>query len=77
MDCYDKKQLDGCLLYHGSKRLKEIDYSPTSKNLSTNVEINMKQPNNTILQQSSIISIQTTNNNLTHPTRIKELEKRH
>ena len=35
----------------------------------------MKQPNNTILQQTSIILIQTNNNNLTHPTTIKELEK--
>ena len=45
------------------------------QNPSTNVEISVKQPNNTILNQNSIILIQTNNNNLTHPTRIKELEK--
>ena len=35
----------------------------------------MKQPNNTILQQTGIILIQTNTNNLTHLTKIKELEK--
>ena len=37
----------------------------------------MTQTNNKILQQTSAILLQTNNNRLTHPTRIKELEKRH
>ena len=36
----------------------------------------MKQPNNAILQQTGIILIQTNTNNLTHPTKINELEKK-
>ena len=54
-----------------------FDYRPASKNPSTNVEINMTQTNNKILQQTSTILLQTNNNRLTHPTSIKELEKRH
>ena len=55
---------------------RNFDYITTSKHPSTNVAISMKQPNNTILQQTGITLIQTNTNNLTHPTKIKELEKK-
>ena len=55
---------------------RNFDYITTSKHPSTNVAISMKQPNNAILQQTGIILIQTNTNNLTHPTKINELEKK-
>ena len=45
------------------------------KNPSINVEISMTQTNNTIIQQTSIILLQTNNNKLKYPTSIKEIER--